>query len=197
MLRLPLRGGNLQHQPTMSPNSAPRCEACGSCHYADEICDDMKKAAELRACIACKFYYRSGRGGPPQCERKSEYMTAPITGRNIRIGAEWCESERNGRTPDYCGPRGRFFRRKGDIPKNPSMIGRLLCRIGKHDLKTLRMNPSIFSGGMPSGALYECQRCGQIQEWVAAWDQSFCSRTWPSRDAYIDCQNVDVEAPNL
>ena len=70
-------------------------------------------------------------------------------------------------------------------PKSAAgLIGRLLCRCGKHKLATLRLDHNTLNGGRPSGALYECERCGEIQEWVAAWDQACCIGKWPSIQAF-------------
>jgi hypothetical protein len=76
---------------------------------------------------------------------------------------------------------------KSELTARPTgILGKLLCRFGKHDLQTLRLDHNTLNGGMPSGALYECRRCGQVQEWVAAWDQACCIGKWPTLRAFLD-----------
>jgi hypothetical protein len=77
------------------------------------------------------------------------------------------------------------------------LLGKLLCRCGKHKLATLRLDHNTLNGGMPSGALYECERCGEIQEWLAAWDQAFCCAKWPHLLAYLESQPLPELPPHL
>jgi len=84
---------------------------------------------------------------------------------------------------------------KSELTARPKgILGRILCRCGKHKLDTLRLDHNTLNGGRPSGALYECKRCGQIQMWVAAWDQACCIGRWPTLRAYLDSENASVEA---
>lgn len=80
---------------------------------------------------------------------------------------------------------------KSELTARPTrMLGKLLCRFGKHDLQTLDLAYNTLNGGMPTGGLYECSRCGQIQKWVAAWDQACCIAKWPSLRDFFNSQNA-------
>ena len=77
------------------------------------------------------------------------------------------------------------------------MIGKLLCCVGRHKLAALRVDYNTLNGGRPSGALYECKRCGQIQEWFAAWDMAVCANKWKSKEDYLSRHNSVLTQPDI
>jgi len=69
------------------------------------------------------------------------------------------------------------------------MIGELLCRFGRHKMKT--HDWPLGYGKLPA-AVFECERCGEVQEWAGAYDCVAMIGQWRSMSEFLG-QNDQIQ----
>jgi hypothetical protein len=80
------------------------------------------------------------------------------------------------------------------------LVGRVLCRFGKHSLREIsNTGPSFLIGGASSLSYWECRRCGQVQKWFNSGEWGcFLSARWPSvadvKDHWFNPPNSFIES---